>query len=174
MNQRQREMRRQTCLRFVFVAILLAGCVPVQGQTVDRARPFRTPDRRYELRSIVWKLRTVKQVSSATPGWTPPGEFFKLSLELLRYGNEDEFRKLLTDDNPILRVMGLVCLAQLDFEKHSQTLREHATDQAVVALADQCTVSNLTVGRIAGMLLKQPDFLGHQSTDTRARKTTRN
>ncbi|HEV2881441.1 MAG TPA: hypothetical protein VGX24_09215 [Pyrinomonadaceae bacterium] len=175
MNERQREMRRQTCLFFVIAAaILLGGCVQAHGQTVDRNQPFRTPDRRYELRSIVWKLRTVRQVSSRTPGWSPPGEFFKLSVELLRYGNEAEFQKLLKDENPILRVMGLVCLAQLDFEKHSQTLREHAIDKAIVALADQCTIADLTVGRIAGMLLKNPDFLGHQNTIARARKTTRN
>lgn len=167
-------MRRQICLFFVAVTMLLGGCARVHGQTVDRKQPFRTPDKRYEVRSIVWKLRSLKQVSSATPGWSPPGEFYKLSVELLRYGSEDEFEKLLKDENPLVRVMGLVCLAQLDFEKHTQTLRAHAIDKAVVTLAHGCEISHPTVGRIAGMLLKNPDFLGHERTDALAGKPTQN
>lgn len=159
-------MRRQTCLFCVTVALLLVCSVRAHGQTVDRDQPFRTPDRRYELRSVVWKLRALKQVSSATPGWAAaPGEFFKLSLELLRYGKEDDFKRLLRDENPLARVMGLVCLAQLDFAKHSQTLRAHAFDQEVVTVAHECSVFKRTVGQIAGMLLKNPNFLGHHGTD---------
>lgn len=167
-------MRRQICLFFVAVTMSPGGCARIHGQTVDRTQTFRTPDKRYEVRSIVWKLRSLKLVSSATPGWSPPGEFYKLSLELLRYGSEDEFEKLLKDENPLVRVMGLVCLAQLDFEKHSQTLRAHAIDQAVVALSDGCVISHPTVGRIAGMLLQNPDFLGHKRAGALAGKPTQN
>lgn len=167
-------MRRHACLFFVTITILLGGCVRIQGQAVDRNQLFHTPNKRYELRSIVWKLRGLKQISSATPGWSPPGEFYKLSVELLRYGNEDEFEKLLKDENPIVRVMGLVCLAQLGFEKHAPTLRAHVPDEEVVALAADCSVVNLTVGRIAGMLLKNPDFLGHKSMTALPMGTTRN
>jgi len=167
-------MYKQTCLFFITVTILLGSCLQVHGQTFDRNQPFRTPNKRYELRSIVWKLRTVKEVSSATPGWSPPGEFFLLSEELLRYGNEEEFKKLLEDENPIVKVMGLVCLAQLDFEKHSQTLRAHAIDKEVVVLHAQCSVINLKVGQIAEMLLKNPNFLGHQSITALTKKATQN
>jgi len=167
-------MRQQTCVLFISVTLLLGSCFQVHGQRVDRHQPFRTPNKRYELRSAVWKLRTVKEVSSATPGWSPPGEFFKLSEELLRYGNEGEFKKLLEDENPIVKVMGLVCLAQLDFEKHSPILRAHAIDQEVVVLHDQCLVSNIRVGQIAKMLLENPNFLGHKTTSTLVKKAVQN
>lgn len=168
-------MRRQICLFFVALTMSLGGCARVHGQAVDRTQPFRTPDKRYEVRSIVWKLRSLKQISSATPGWaSQPGEFYRLSVELLRYGSADEFEKLLKDENPLVRVMGLVCLAQLDFEKHSRTLRAHAIDKAVVTLAHECVISHPTVGRIAGMLLENPDFLGHTRTGAPAGKPTQN
>jgi len=122
---------------------------------------FRTPDKRYELRSVVWKLRTIKQVSSRTPGWSPPGEFFNLSEDLLHYGEAKDFKKLLEDENPIVRVMGLVCLAQTDFEKYAPTLRSFLIDKAEIVLADTCLIGRTTVGQIAAHLLKDPNFLGH-------------
>jgi hypothetical protein len=168
-------MRRQICLFLVAVTMSLGGGARIHGQTVDRTQSFRTPDKRYEVRSIVWKLRSLKQISSATPGRaSQPGGFYQLSVELLRYGSEDELEKLLKDENPLARVMGFVCLAQLDFEKHTQTLRARAIDKAVVTLAHECVISHFMVGRITGMLLKNPDFLGHTRTGAPAGKPTQN
>ena len=167
-------MSKQTRSFFISSVLLLGGSFQVHGQTIDRHAPFRTPNKRYELRSIVWELRTIKEVSSIAPGWSPPGEFFLLSEDLLHYGNEEDFKKLLKDVNPVVRVMGLVCLAQTDFEKYAPTLRTFLIDKAEIDLAHHCTIGRTTVSEIAERLLKDPNFLGHRSAQSSTGKAVQN
>jgi hypothetical protein len=103
-------------------------------------------------------------VTSRTPGWgSRPGEFYLLSEEMLRYGSAGDFERLAEDENPVARVMGLVCLAQADAEKSAAVLPLHFGDKAVLFVSDSCVTREMTVGQIARRLLSEPNFLGHRS-----------
>lgn len=167
-------MNRKICSFFISLLMFLGGCFQGNAQIVARSMSFRAPDRLYELRSIVWKLRTIKQVSSIAPGWSPPGEFFTLSEDLLRYGEAKDFKNLLEDENPIVRVMGLICLAQTDFEKYAPTLRIFLIDKAEIVLHNKCLIGRTTVGKIAAHLLEDPNFLGHRSGQSSTGKAAQN
>jgi len=72
------------------------------------------------------KLKSVDVLSDyELVGWTGKHEFFRLSKEFLRDGTERDFKRFLSDRNPVVRAMGLLCLAQTDFDKHFLTLLSH-------------------------------------------------
>jgi hypothetical protein len=147
------------------ILLALCGlCAQARGQPAGPRPEFHTPDRRYEFTSLAFKLRGVKRVTSRTPGWTAAvGEFFRLSEEMLRYGSAGDFERLAEDENPVVRVMGLVCLARADPEKSAAVLPLHFGDQAVVDVSHNCVTYETTVGRLARRLLSEPNFLGHES-----------
>ena len=153
---------RKVCLSFS-IALLCGLCPGVRGQIRPARAEFRSPDGRYEFTSSLFKLRSVKRVSSRTPGWSGPGEFFKLSEELLRYGSAGDFERLIEDKNPVIRVMGLVCLARADPERSAAVLPLHFGDKGIVHVSHNCVTYEATVGEIAGRLSSAPNFLGHQS-----------
>jgi hypothetical protein len=154
-------MRRKFCLSLFVLFALAAFGGESRGQSVLREREFR-PDRAGELTSLVWKLREVKEVSSSAVGFgSAKGEFFKLSEEILRLGSERDFEQMVGDENVVVKVMGLVCLAQLGGEHSRGLLRLHTTDGRPVRVAEGCVIYDTTVGKLARRLLAEPNFLGH-------------
>src|SRR5687768_8136816 len=92
------------------------------------------------------KLKSVDVLSDyELVGWTGKHEFFRLSKEFLRDGTERDFKRFLSDRNPVVRAMGLLCLAQTDLDKHFLTLLSHTKDKEEVSLAHGCVISRMRV-----------------------------
>jgi len=158
-------VKRKFCLS-LFVPAALAGAVhESRGQSVLRPREFRSPDRAYELTSLVWKLRQAKTVSARSAGYGTGGEFFKLSEEVLLVGTGRDFRRMIEDENVIVKAMGLVCLARSGGEHGRELLRLHTSDARPVMVVKDCIVYDTTVGEIARRLLAEPNFLGHEKRE---------
>lgn len=61
--------------------------------------------------------------------------------------------------NPIVRAMGILCLAQTAKDDSFMVLLSHSNDEAVVYLSQGCFRSEITVGEFAKRLLADPNFL---------------
>jgi hypothetical protein len=63
------------------------------------------------LETEIEKLRKTERVTGRSVGiGGEPGEFFELSKVFLQKGNEEDFLKLTSDENPVVRSMGVLCL----------------------------------------------------------------
>ena len=91
-----------------------------------------------------------------------PGEFFNLSQECLANGTVNDYKELLKDDNPVVRVMGLVLLAQADPEEYSIIAKDYQDDKTVVETQRGCVIGPATVGNIARWLEKNPYYFGRE------------
>ena len=135
------------------VALLVFGSfIPALGQGIKSDTLFGGLP--------VSKLRSVAVLSDyELVGWTGKHEFFELSKEFLWTGTERDFKRFLSNRNPVVRAMGLLCLAQTDFDKHFLTLFSLTKDKEEVSLAHGCIISRITVGEFANRLLANPYFL---------------
>ena len=140
-------MRRLMCA----CLLLFAGCVmPVLAQGA-KPHPF--------FDQLPSKLRAVKALSNHDRGFGGSNDFYNLSKEFLRNRKVKDFKLMLHDRNPIVRAMGLLCLAQADADEHYLTLLLHTKDKEEVYLHEGCIVSKITVGEFARRLLDNPYFL---------------
>jgi hypothetical protein len=114
-------------------------------------------------KAAVDKLRSVEVIGGSATGFTlAPGEFFKLSQELLRNGTAEEFKGLLGDKNPVVRVMGLVCLAQTDRAAYAEIAAARRRDRANVSYMIGCVIRHATVAQLADRLVENPFFFGRE------------
>src|SRR5687767_10107357 len=100
------------------------------------------------LESVLSRVRLLKSVSYRI-GWTlEAGEFHKLSREALKNGTVQEFEALLKDENPIVRVLALICLAQsLDAEQFGVLAKTLFADEARMKYTNGCMLNQSgTVG----------------------------
>jgi hypothetical protein len=105
------------------------------------------------------RLRSVKSLSSHDRGWGGDNKFYKLSKEFLRFRTPEDFRKMLNDRNPIVKAMGLLCLAQSDPDENHMILLSHVGDKEEVLIHHGCVVSMITIGEFTRRLLNNPYFL---------------
>jgi hypothetical protein len=105
------------------------------------------------------KLLTVKWISNHDPGFGGSNEFYKLSKELLKSHGPSDFRRMVNQRNPIVRAMGLLCLAQTDRDQYFLLLLSHWTDPEQVSLQQGCIGSKITVGEFVQRLFVNPYFL---------------
>jgi len=105
------------------------------------------------------KLMTVKWISNHDPSFGGRNEFYKLSKEFLKTHDASDFRRMVNNRNPIVRAMGLMCLAQTDRDQYFLLLLSHWTDPEQVSLHQGCIVSKITVGEFVQGLLVNPYFL---------------
>lgn len=133
------------CLLWLFVSI-----APVVGQTANPHPLFDT---------LSSKLRAVKSLSNYDRGFGGTNEFYNLSKVFLRERASEDFERMLDDKNPIVKAMGLLCLAQMDADEYAPILSAHTKDEEEVYLQQGCNVSNITVGEFAQRLIKNPYFL---------------
>lgn len=108
---------------------------------------------------LLSKLVSVKWLSNHDPGFGGGNEFYKLSEEFLKTHDPSDFRRMVHDRNPIVRAMGLLCLAQVDGDKDFLTLLSHWKDEEEVYLHQGCVVSKLTIAEFTQRLLINPYFL---------------
>jgi len=109
------------------------------------------------------RLLTVKWISNHDPGFGGSNEFYKLSKELLESHDSSDFRRMVNQRNPIVRAMGLLCLAQTDKDKYFLLLLSHWEDAEQVSLQQGCIVSKITVGEFVQRLFLNPHFLDEKS-----------
>ena len=76
--------------------------------------------------------------------------------------NPSDFQRMVHSRNPIVKAMGLLCLAQLDFDKYWLTLLSHWNDNEEVYLNEGCIMSKITIGEFTQRLLSNPYFLEPQ------------
>ena len=111
--------------------------------------------------SVLSRVRLLNSVSYRI-GWTlEAGEFHKLSREALKNGTVQDFEALLKDENPIVRVLALICLAQsLDAEQFGVLAKTLFADEARVKYTNGCMLNQIgTVGEIAKRLAENRFFL---------------
>jgi len=96
------------------------------------------------------------------------GLFFMIS-EGLMFGatskthTRENFVFLAQNNNPIVRAMGLHCLARTD--KHSaQILKSHLKDTSSINCLKGCISRDMTIGEFPRELLHNAYFLGHNSS----------
>jgi len=131
--------------------LLLVGlAAPVFAQG-DKRDSFFDP--------LLRRLRVVKALSNYDRGFGSPNDFYVLSKEFLAGRSVKDFRRMVNDRNPIIKAMGLLCLAQTDADQLHLTLALHAEDNEEVYLWQGCNVSRITVGEFARRLTSNPYFL---------------
>ena len=109
------------------------------------------------------KLLTVNWISNHDQGFGGTNEFYKISRELLKDHDSSDFIRMVNQRNPIVRAMGLLCLAQTDKDKCFLLLLCHWKDAEQVSLHQGCIVSKITVGEFVQRLFLDPHFLDQKS-----------
>jgi hypothetical protein len=76
-------------------------------------------------------------------------------------GGVEDFKALLRDQNPIVRVMGLICLAQsISSDEFGEDAKALYMDAAPVKYTNGCLLNqSVTVGMIAKRLVEKRFFL---------------
>jgi hypothetical protein len=108
------------------------------------------------------ELVSVKWLSNHDPGFGSGNKFYTLSKDFLESHNPSDFKRMVHSRNPIVKAMGLLCLAQLDFDKYWLTLLSHWNDTEEVSLNQGCIMSRITIGEFTQKLLSNPHFLEPQ------------
>ncbi len=142
------EVGIKTMKRLVTVCCLvILAALSAQAQTAKALDPKIT------------ELMKVKWISNHDPGFGGGNEFYKLSKQFVKSHTAADFRRMVNHWNPIVRAMGLLCLAQTEKDESFHVLMSHSNDEAEVYLHQGCLVSKITVGEFAKRLLTEPDFL---------------
>jgi len=85
-----------------------------------------------------------------------------LSKIFIEKGAEHDFLKMSMDEDPVVRCMGLLCLAQYD--ESTYTLNQHLTDTSLINYCPGgCSVSPITVGNFVRKLLSNVNDLDYRS-----------
>ena len=127
--------------------LVILSAISVHAQTAQALDPSMT------------ELMKVKWISNHDPGFGGGNDFYKLSKQFMKTHTAADFRRMVNHFNPIVRAMGLLCLAQTEKDESLLILLSHAKDEAEVYLHQGCLVSKITVGEFAKRLLTEPDFL---------------
>ena len=126
---------------------MLAGITSAHAQSAKALDPAMT------------ELMKVKWISNHDRGFGGGNEFYKLSKRFVKSHTPADFRRMVNHFNPVVRAMGLLCLAQTASDESLLVLLSRSNDDAVVYLHQGCLVSKITVGEFAKRLLIDPDFL---------------
>ena len=136
--------------------LIIACCIVILGSfTVVEAQSIKP--RAFD--PLMSKLLKVTSISNHDPGFAGNNEFYKLSKEFLKTHDSADFRRMASNRNPIVRAMGLLCLAQTDPDQGFPLLLFHWTDQELVFFHRGCLLSQITVGEFVQALFVNPHFL---------------
>jgi len=107
------------------------------------------------------KLAKLDMVTGEAWGFAnSPGEFFTLASVFIEKGEEADCRKMLTGKNPIVRAMGVYCLARSKEEAALPDLKARLGDSGAFDLVPNgCTVERATVGTLAFCLILDRNYL---------------
>jgi len=107
------------------------------------------------LNGIVWRVRLLDRVDYRVGFGLTLGEFGQLTQPCGRVANPTEVRRLLTDVSPVVRVLGLVCLAKsVDAAEFAALAAPMNGDTATVTYSNGCIIDQrVTVASIARHLV---------------------
>ncbi len=149
-----RTRTRSALVAVALIALALSGC---HGGIVGR----------YE------GLRDLTQVDGEMVGPSgTPGEFYKLAQKIMwdeKYKERSEVRDMLTHANPIVRAMGIVCLARYlpaveadakaAYPEVVADIKAMYEDQGVISVMSMgCMVFRTTVGEFAKEIVDSSDY----------------
>ena len=143
------------------MCLLLSGSEASAQEPLNRALQVDVAASQSAFTAVVRKVRRLESVSYRV-GWTlEAGEFHKLSEECLKYGSLEGLKALLRDERPILRVLGLICLAKsVGPEQFLALAKPLYLDRAQVRVTNGCVLNrSATVGTIAEQLAGDRFFL---------------
>jgi hypothetical protein len=111
--------------------------------------------------AVIARVRLLDRMNYRVGYGLAPGEFFMLSQECLRSGTTGDFRRLLADGMPLVRVMGLISLAQsVKTAELAAVATSMSADTAVVTYTNGCVLDlQTTVSDIAAQLAEGRFFL---------------
>ena len=141
--------------------LITVCCFVMLGSFAVAEAQVSRPDRRFD--PAMNKLLKVKWISNYDRGFGSDNEFYKLAKEFLNTRDSSEFRRMANQRNPIVRTMGLLGLAQTDWDQSFDLLLLHRQDPERVFLHQGCIVTQLTVGEFVQRLLVNPHFLDPQN-----------
>ena len=88
------------------------------------------------------------------------GDFYKIYEIVIVEGIEEDFLAMLKNNAPTVRVMGALCLAQKDLEKHKKQIQSLYKDDAVVGFfRGGCVGTSKEVGSIVKLIVSNPYIL---------------
>ncbi len=103
-------------------------------------------------------LRTVSGDSVQCLGCA--GEFYIISGILRERLKDEDFVRMTESGNPILRLTGLVCLGKSDIDRYGTMIQSFSDDpEEINFFPIGSSVYRVTVGKIVGMILRNPNFL---------------
>lgn len=100
-------------------------------------------------------------VSGSAVGFAArPGAFYTISLILSEPFEEDQFLEMTQNDSPVVRAMGLICLARHDRTRYEKTIQSFYSDRTEVPYMPMgCIIGRETLGKLARSILEDPDAL---------------
>ena len=159
-------MRRNIWTLSLLTLTLMVTNASAQNQSLDVAgKPGPSIDiQSSPFEAAISKVRRLESVSYRIGFALEPGEFHKLSQECLKYGTVDNFRALLKDESPVVRVLGLICLTKsVNAEEFAEVARALFTDAAQVRYTNGCVLNQrATVGQIARRLAEGRFFVADE------------
>lgn len=155
--------------------LLQAAMILVAGSTASaQGRSFNLTPRvraglalHSGLEAIIDRVRSLDRMTYRIGFGLAPGEFHSLSQDALRAGTPDDFERLLSDWTPLVRVLGLICLAQsVSAVEVTHAAAVLDTDNAVIRYTNGCimdqtsTVADLTRRIVEGRFFLSGEAVG--------------
>jgi HEAT repeat protein len=118
-----------------------------------------------QLDDAIALLRTLRTVTGSAVGSEfKPGTFFLLSRYFLMVGSIEDYEALTRDDDPMVRAMGMLCMALVAGPDAVPALRQRLGSRVRMdCLPFGCCVEAWHEADLARLLLHDPSFFGHSS-----------
>jgi len=88
------------------------------------------------------------------------GEFYTISNIIMNHLKEDEFIRMTKNTKPIIRAMGIVCLAKSDIKKYKSFIQSLYNDTEEVGfLPHGCVISRISIGNFAKNIIEDSKFI---------------
>lgn len=106
-------------------------------------------------------LKDVGIVSGYAVGYSgSPGDFYTISLIISEPFEEKIFMQFVQSDNPVIRAMGMICLARKDKLKYERQVHSFYKDTAEVKYVPMgCVISTITLDNLARKITEDPNEL---------------
>ncbi len=144
-----------------FVALLSTGLEASVQEPLHRVPQVNVAFSQSAFTDVIRKVNRLESVSYRVGFGLAPGEFHKLSAEALRHASLDDLKALLAHENPIVRVLGLICLAKsVSPAEFLAIAKPLYVDGAGVRITNGCVLNqSATVGAIAEQLAEHRFFV---------------
>lgn len=99
-----------------------------------------------------------------------PGDFYTVSLILSNPFNEELFLNMLKNDKPVVRAMGIICLARENLSKYEDNIRSLYNDTTSVYYMPIYDMGgSIKIGELAQKIVEEPKMLDYWSPEVAKR-----